>query len=158
MAPRCWQQSLRYTMTIDSSNALLVIKFACVLQYGSDHSEKVESRFRLTLFDSKGDTIPDCSNYDVFPSNSAEGFKTFEQPESFGPTKWRDWTTVGANLLDYLGQTITIEFMTADCTSKFHYGYAYFVAECHPINITVKYCTGDTEAKLTAPQGFKIRW
>ena len=29
---RCWDQSLRYTMTIDSSNALLVMKFACVIK------------------------------------------------------------------------------------------------------------------------------
>jgi hypothetical protein len=32
---RCWEQSLRYTMTIDSTNALLIMKFALVLQYAS---------------------------------------------------------------------------------------------------------------------------
>ena len=39
--PRCWEQSLRYTMTIDSTNALLIMKFALVLQYASDHTAKM---------------------------------------------------------------------------------------------------------------------
>jgi gliding motility-associated-like protein len=158
--PRCWQQSLRYTMTVDSSNALLIFKFALVLQYASDHNATNEPRFKLTLYDSDGNTLPDCSNYDVYSSNkNIKGFKTYTPAYSEDPVEWRDWTTVGANLLSYIGQTITIEFMSADCTQKFHYGYAYFVAECHPLIIGVKYCTADTTASLVAPDGFEhYRW
>jgi gliding motility-associated-like protein len=162
--PRCWEQSLRYTMTVDSSNALLVIKFALVMQYASDHTMITEPRFRFTLFNQRGDTIPDCSNYDVYASNKdVKGFQTFYPTydtnpldnEGPDPIQWRDWTTVGANLLQYYGQTITIEFMTADCTMAYHYGYAYFVAECHPLFITTRYCAGDSIANLTAPEGFE---
>jgi hypothetical protein len=153
---RCWEQSLRYTMTIDSTNALLIMKFALVLQYAADHSAKMEPRFKLTLFDQKGDTIPDCANYDVYSSSgNVKGFNSYTPSGSRDPVKWRDWTTVGANLLKYIGQTITIEFMAADCTGRFHYGYAYFVAACHPLYITVKYCAGDSNASLTAPDGFE---
>ena len=157
---RCWEQSLRYTMTIDSTNALLVMKFALVLQYESTHSAKMEPRFRVNLYDQKGDSIPDCANYDVYSSNSnVKGFHTYTPTADGDPVKWRDWTTVGVNLLKYLGQSITIEFMTADCTGNFHYGYAYFVAACHPLFITVKYCAGDSIASLTAPEGFeKYSW
>jgi hypothetical protein len=85
--------------------------------------------------------------------------KTYTPTGSNVPVKWRDWTTVGANLLKYMGQTITVEFMAADCTGRYHYGYAYFVAACHPLYIAVKYCAGDSIAKLTAPQGFETyRW
>jgi gliding motility-associated-like protein len=163
--PRCWQQSLRYTMTIDSSNALLIMKFACVLQYATDHTAKVEPRFRLTLYDKSGNTIPDCSNYDVYSSNSyVKGFKTYtpagtNSQGTNSPVEWRDWTTVGADLMQYIGQTITLEFMATDCTGRYHYGYAYFVAKCLPMRITVKYCAGDSVAKLTAPEGFeKYSW
>jgi len=158
--PRCWEQSLRYTMTIDSSNALLVIRFALVLQYADDHTYITEPRFRFTLFDQKGDTIPDCSNYDVYASNrDVKGFHTYLEEGAEDPVIWRDWTTVGANLLEYAGQTITIEFMTADCTMQYHFGYAYFVAACHPLNITLNYCAGDSVAILTAPEGFeKYNW
>jgi gliding motility-associated-like protein len=158
--PRCWQQSLRYTMSIDSNNALLILKFALVLQYAIDHDQINEPRFKLTLFDSQGNVLPDCSNYDVYSSNkNVKGFKTYTLPGVRDPIEWRDWTTVGANLLKYLGQTITIEFMATDCTQRYHYGYAYFVAECHPLYITVKYCASDSIARLTAPEGFeRYKW
>jgi gliding motility-associated-like protein len=157
-SPRCWEQCLRYTMTIDSNNALLVMKFALVLQYASNHSKITEPRFRLTLYDKNGVTIPDCANYDVYSSNEdIKGFHTYipSDGQDTVPVQWRDWTTVGANLLKYIGQTITIEFMSADCTKHFHYGYAYFVAECHPLCITVNYCADDSIASLVAPEGFE---
>lgn len=158
--PRCWEQSLRYTMKVDSSNALLIFRFALVLQYASDHNAINEPRFRLSLYDSNGKILPDCSNYDVYSSNkSVKGFKSYTPTGSRDPIQWRDWTTVGANLIKYLGQTITIEFMSADCSYRYHYGYAYFVAECQPLYIKVKYCANDTEARLIAPEGFeRYRW
>jgi gliding motility-associated-like protein len=159
-SPRCWEQSLRYTLKVDSSNALLILRFALVLQYALNHNAINEPRFKLTLYDSNGNVLPDCSNYDVYSSNvNVKGFKTYTKSGSTDVVQWRDWTTVGANLLNYVGKTIIIEFMTADCTQHFHYGYAYFVAECHPMYITVKYCASDSIANLTAPEGFeKYNW
>jgi gliding motility-associated-like protein len=154
--PRCWNQSLRYSMTVDSANSLLIMKFACVLQYANDHTADMEPRFRLTLFDENNDTIPDCANYDVFSSSTTvDGFKSYTPSGETDPVQWRDWTTVGANLLPYMGKTITVEFMSRDCTGRYHYGYAYFLAQCHPMSIAVKYCAGDTAAVLTAPEGFE---
>jgi gliding motility-associated-like protein len=49
--------------------------------------------------------------------------------------------------------------MAADCSQRYHYGYAYFIAECHPLYITVKYCASDSVATLTAPEGFeRYKW
>jgi len=156
--PRCWQQSLRHTMTVDSSNAFLLVKFACVLEYASQHDNisEMEPHFEFTLYDEKGKEIDDCSNYDVFSSNKMEAeFKTYTPAGSNSPVKWRDWTTVGADLTSYIGQDITLEFLSADCTGHYHFGYAYFVVDCMPLYITVDYCTGDTHAKLSAPSGFQ---
>lgn len=153
--PRCWEQSLRYSMTLDSTNAFLLLKFACVLQYASDHTASQEPRFKLTLYDSDGDEIPDCSNYDVYSSASIDGFQSYTPNGSRDPVMWRDWTTVGADLSKYIGQKITIEFMSADCKGRYHYGYAYFVADAMPLYITVDYCTNDNMAILEAPDGFE---
>lgn len=158
--PRCWNQSLRYTLAVDSTNCLLIFKFALVLQYAVTHTEINEPRFKLTLYDRFGNVLPDCSNYEVYASNRyVKGFKTYLPTGSNVPVQWRDWTTVGANLTRYIGQNVTIEFMAADCREHYHYGYAYFLAEAHPMYITVKYCAGDTAAVLTAPDGFeKYKW
>jgi gliding motility-associated-like protein len=159
-SPRDWEQSLRYTMTIDSNNALLILKFALVLQYASLHDPVEEPRFKLTLYDSNGNILPDCSNYDVYSSNkNVKGFNTYYPGWSSDPIIWRDWTTVGANLLKYLGKTITIEFMSADCTQLYHYGYAYFIVECRPLNFTAIYCASDSIANLVAPKGYeRYKW
>lgn len=151
-------QSLSYTMKIDSTNALLVWEFAVVLLNPlSNHEKYEEPRFKISLFDENGDAISDCSNYDVYASDGEiNGFQEYYPSGSKEPVVWRDWTTVGANLLPYYGQTITIEFMSADCTHKAHYGYGYFVLDCMPLSIIVDYCTGDSKATLAAPSGFKF--
>jgi gliding motility-associated-like protein len=157
---RCWNQSLRYTMTVDSANALLLLKFAVVLQYADNHTDKMEPRFHLQLYDQEGDSLADCANYDVFATaTNAKGFRSYQPANGSDPVRWRDWTTVGVNLSSQIGRQVTIEFMSADCTGNFHYGYAYFVAACHPLSITVKYCAGDSVAALSAPEGFeKYSW
>lgn len=157
--PRCWVQTLQYTMTVDSSNVFLLMKFACVLQFDGDHRADQEPRFRLTLYDQHKDKIPDCANYDVYSSASIDGFQSYTPPGAKDPVKWRDWTTVGADLTKYMGQEITIEFMAADCRGRSHFGYTYFVVDCMPLYITVDYCTGDSRAILEAPIGFKnYKW
>ncbi len=156
-SPRCWQQSLQYTMTIDSSNAFLLMKFACVLEYSEKHDNEteMEPHFQLKLYDEEGNDINDCSNYDVYASGDMEDeFNTYNSSSNGNPVKWRDWTTVGADLSAYIGQDITIEFLSADCTGHYHFGYAYFVVDCMPLYITVDYCTGDSYATFEAPDGF----
>jgi hypothetical protein len=114
-------------MTIDSTNALLVLKYALVLEEPFNrHSVIEEPRFKLNLFDSEGGLIQDCANYDVYAADAnGKGFQTYQSPEmSDFRINWRDWTTVGVNLLKYAGQTITIEFMAADCTLGGHGGNA----------------------------------
>lgn len=151
---RAWHQNIRYTLDVDANNAFLVLKFALVLEYASDHTVIEEPRFRFTLYDEFGDTIPDCANYDVYASNdNVEGFNLYDRSGDL--IMWRDWTTVGVNLTNYIGSTITIEFLTSDCTQTHHFGYGYFVASCQPLDITVGYCTADSIAVLTAPEGFE---
>jgi gliding motility-associated-like protein len=156
--PRGWEQSLQYKLKVDTTNSLLIIKFACVLQYASDHTALMEPRFKLTLYDNSGNTINSCTNYDVYStSTTVKGFQTYTPSETVNPTpvKWRDWTTVGADLSAYKGQTITLELMAADCNGQYHFGYAYFVAGYQSMSITSQYCAGNDTATLTAPQGFE---
>jgi gliding motility-associated-like protein len=154
--------TLRYNLTIDSTNALIIYRFAVVLLDPlSNHQVYEEPRFKMTLYDENGKKIEDCSNYDVYASQAAlsGSFQTYKLPNKSDPVLWRDWTSVGADLSAYKGRTITIEFLAADCTHKQHFGYAYFVASCHPPELYVKYCKKDTVAILDAPEGFtKYTW
>ena len=149
------RQSLTYTLDVTKDNAFVIYHFAVVLQdpYDASHLAIDEPRFTASIIDQNGVKINDCANYDVNASNAeVEGWNTMQYNKK--PLYWRDWTAVGINLTDYIGQTVTLEFMTANCRRKGHFGYAYFVAECQPLYITVDYCSDDNDATLTAPVGF----
>lgn len=162
--PRGWEESLQYKLKVDSTNALLILKFACVLEYAADHTTTVEPRFKLTLYDSSGTAFSTCTDYDVYASSgTVKGFQTYNASSNkafdSGIINWRDWTTVGADLSAYKGQTITIEFMAADCKQRHHFGYAYFVASYQPMKISTDFCGTSDTAKLTAPTGFEsYKW
>ncbi len=148
-------QSLTYQIDVTPENAFVIYRFAVVLlDPQNDTHEKIdEPRFKVTLLKQNGDIINDCANYDVYASEARIG--GWQQSVNNSKLFWRDWTAVGINLSNYIGQTITLEFMSANCRRSGHYGYAYFVAECHPFNITVDYCAGSNDASLTAPVGFE---
>ena len=157
----CLSESLSYTLTVDSANALFIWKFAVVLQDPlQDHLPDEHPRFKITLEDQDGNVISSCSQYDVNAAADIPGFQTYyptgysSTSDSIAPVVWRDWTTAGANLMPFYGKQVTITFSAEDCTKQGHYGYAYFVAECHPMEVSVSYCKDDTNAQLEAPEGF----
>jgi gliding motility-associated-like protein len=150
-------QSLEYTLKVDPTNELLTIKFAVVLEIGYNnsgaHAEPEQPRFTITLLDNAGNSIPSlCSSFD----ETALSLDKVQSSTSLDgqPIAWRDWKTVSANLKKMEGQEVTIKFTTMDCTPGGHFGYAYIVVDTQPLYITTKYCSGNDDAVLTAPDGF----
>jgi gliding motility-associated-like protein len=151
-------QSLEYSLKVDSTNALLVIKFAAVLEIGYNngqpHTADQQPRFTISLLDAKGKAITNlCSSFDE-NALTLDNLQNSTSPDG-QPVAWRDWKTVSANLKAYIGQTIMIKFVSMDCTPGGHFGYAYLVVDAQPLYITAKYCSGDKDAVLTAPEGFE---
>lgn len=139
-------EGLRYTYTPTAQSALFEYNYAVVLEDPS-HTPSQQPRFEIQVRDQFGNVIP-CTLYEVAAGNGIPGFQTF------GSVRWKDWTTVGLDLTAYIGTPVTIEARTGDCSLGGHFGYGYLVGDCHPLEIEVKYCVGDTSAVLTAPAGF----
>lgn len=140
-------EGLSYTYTPTTGTALFEYNYAVVLEDPS-HPPAEQPRFEIQVRDQFGNVIP-CTLYEVAAGNGIPGFQTF------GANRWKDWTTVGVDLTAYIGTPVTIEARTADCGYGGHFGYGYLVGNCHPLEITVDYCIGDTSAILTAPAGFQ---
>ncbi|MCR6640891.1 MAG: gliding motility-associated C-terminal domain-containing protein [Sporocytophaga sp.] len=70
---------------------------------------------------------------------------------------YRDWTTVAIALKDYVGQTVTVEFLASDCQPSGHLGYAYIDTDCNnlssPEDLTI--CSFKETKVLTGPPGFR---
>ncbi|MDR1878114.1 MAG: hypothetical protein LBQ64_00945, partial [Bacteroidales bacterium] len=147
-------EAIEYTMTVDSTNSLLILHFAWVMENPQGHSQSEKSQFTMTLKDSLGRTLSIPCAFTNFIAG-AEGMTGLvcdvNSPDGL---QARTWTTVGYSLELLIGQTIKIYFETRDCTLSGHFGYAYLVGECRPMKIDLQFCEGQTAARMRAPEGF----
>ena len=149
-------ETLSYRMTVTPSSSLFIYKYAVVLQ-DPGHNPGEQPRFQVKVLNAAGQLIdPTCGQYTVVAGAGLAGFVTCPNPS--GDVVYRDWTTVGLNLSAYMGQTITIEFETGDCSLGAHFGYAYVDAYCSPLQIGATFCSAAFAAQLTAPIGFSYLW
>lgn len=139
---------LSYTINVatDSSNALFLYSYAVVLE-DPGHTPAEQPRFEIQVRDQFGNVIP-CTFFQVSAGAGIPGFV------NNGMVRWKPWEQVGVDLSPYIGQTVTIEVRTGDCSQFGHYGYAYISAECRPMKLSVTYCENDGSASVTAPSGF----
>jgi hypothetical protein len=142
--------ALEYTMTIDSTNSLLIIHFAWLMEDPA-HDPLDQPYFDITIKDTLDRIITNfsCGGGAVFITHGLDDLVC--QTSSFLA---RNWTAFGLSLLSLMGETVKIYFETRDCTQGGHFGYAYIVAECRPLMIDLVYCQGQNTARLHAPDGF----
>lgn len=144
-------ERLSYTIAVDASNALFVYRYAVVLEDPS-HDPSEQPRFEIRMFDQNGVSV-DCGMYNVYSTSGIPGFVTINN-QFFTTVNYKNWTTVGMDLSTYIGQTVTIEFATGDCSLGGHYGYAYIDCYCSPLTISSDFCPGLLTTTLVAPVGF----
>lgn len=145
-------QELTYTFVVDPNSELLIYQFAVFIQ-DPGHTPAQQPRLRVDVT-ANGNVIIPCTDNTYYYASGQQSNPYV--PFFNGPGSWRycNWTTVGVDLSNYSGQSVTLRFQTADCGQGGHAGYAYVRAQCMPLNIDVEYCQGDTVANLQAPPGF----
>ena len=138
-----------YQMTVDTNNALMLLHFGIVFNDAA-HQPAQQPCFEIRIQDANNNLLNvNCNRYFVICDANMPGFITCSSQ-----LRWRDWTTIGVNLFDLMGQTICLVIIAADCSLGSHFGYGYVVGECQPMEVQVQYCEGATEARLEAPDGF----
>ena len=151
-------EAITYDITVDSAHqGILIVKYAVVLEKPGDwHKHEEEPRFELVVLDSLGNPIDDlCGRADFSYSDAvAAGWNMTKD----GNVAWKDWTTVGLNLMPYNGQTIKVRFITYDCSQTGHYGYAYFTVDCANAHLETQNCGTDARINCKAPDGFAYTW
>ena len=144
-------EKLSYSMVVSPDNALFVYRYAVVFE-DPDHDPEDQPRFEIRMFDQSGASIP-CGIYNVYSTAGIPGF--VETVDFEGDViRYKNWTSVGMDLSQYMGQTVTIEFSTGDCSLGAHFGYAYIDCECAPLVINSEFCPGNQVVVLEAPEGF----
>ena len=155
-------QSITYTMTVDTATqGILIMKYAAVLD-NSGHDRDQEPYIRIEVLDQNNNPLGGlCGKADFAYSDAVEQqdleswHLTTYQGEQLA---WKDWTTVGLDLMQYHGQTIKVRITTADCGQTVHYGYGYFTLDCANAHIETNNCGNDASITCSAPEGFAYAW
>ena len=144
-------EALSYRFIVDGNYPVLLLKFAVVLE-DPGHSIVQQPRFVVRITDSNGNLLEDCAEYDVSAGANIPGFQTYND-NYYSPTRWRDWTNVGLDMSQFIGNEVQVQFITYDCSQSAHFGYAYFTASCISNILQLQNC-GAGNYTLEAPDNF----
>ncbi len=170
-------ERVKYTIHVDSTMGVVLFRYAYVGQTGGHGSgDLTQPHLRLKLTDPNGNIIngAECGSFlFMAPNNDADMAALNSNPRTAGWHKgaqddgqgsvcsdyvyWRDWTTIGVNVQDYLDQDIFIEITNYGCGASCHYGYAYFVLDCASGKLGGVTC-GEKPREMVADEGFAYRW
>lgn len=159
-----------FKFLVDSTMPILILKYAVVLESPGHDKDKskgakdlADPRFKLQILDG-GKSIGDCASADFTSSWVEDGWNRdtlASEITGLGRSLnvvWKDWTTVGVNLSEYMGKTLTIQLTTFDCSYSAHFGYAYFTLGCDKANLDGEACDGSSMTEFRAPSGFDYKW
>ena len=138
---------------VNATNMYFTYQYAVVFQSPDGHTANERPYFSVRVYDQAGNNIP-CGEYSVYAD--AANASSYQSIVSGGNTiLYTNWTSVFTNLSAYVGQNVTVEFTTGDCSLSGHYGYAYVDASCVLQTLVATpgvICPGQSTT-LTAPAG-----
>ncbi|MBI2968340.1 MAG: PKD domain-containing protein [Bacteroidetes bacterium] len=143
-------EKITMSFVVTAATTSFTYQYAVVLE-DPGHPLSDQPYFEIRMTDGGGNDIP-CSYYYVAAGQGIAGF--MNSGTCFG-TIYKPWTTVNIDLTPYIGQTVTIQFIVADCSQTGHYGYCYIDASCVPFAI-IQYdslCSPGNPINIFAPSG-----
>lgn len=167
-------ERVRYIIDVPANdpNYSITFQYAVVLEnpdsnQGGAHTDQEQPRFTAKLYDPQTNEYLSCGSFTFVASlvGVVPGFavsSTLGGPWSLPPAKvwYKPWSSVFVDLSNYGGRTLYLEFTTADCTRRGHFGYAYVDVFACGIGAEASYTCGPPDTIiLTAPDGFQIyKW
>jgi gliding motility-associated-like protein len=149
-------QMIRNTFTVTKENPGITYWYAVVFDQDlkQKHDETDQPYFRIRLFDGRGIEVA-CASYDVNATTGAKGgFQTFPLDINTEAV-YKDWVPIYIPLINFIGQQMTIQFESSDCSKGGHFGYAYIAVDCNPYAVitSTPFICGTSTVTLTAPDG-----
>ncbi|MCT4580132.1 MAG: hypothetical protein N4A35_01835 [Flavobacteriales bacterium] len=126
----------KYTFNVNSSNANFSFRYSMVLEdpnsgaLANEHEANEKPFFSYVIYTGSG--FPNFSPFGNNVIDMSQWVSDVNDPffAEIGVLAYRDWSTVCIDLSNYIGQEVSILFVTADCSLSGHYGYAYIDGLC----------------------------
>ncbi|MFL5753456.1 MAG: PKD domain-containing protein, partial [Bacteroidia bacterium] len=149
----CDAADLSQTFQVTAANSNFTYAFAVVMYDG--HPAADAPKFVISMTDQSGAQIG-CAAYTV-DATQAAAQATAGQNNWFGAggLYYKTWTTVFVPLTAYIGQNVTISFVSSDCNGGAHRGYAYIDCTCIPFQLiqSAPAICGSSSITISAPAG-----
>ncbi len=148
-------EGLSYTFTVTPQSNLISYQYAVVFE-DPGHTPAEQPRFEASIITANGSVIP-CTRFLATAASNLPGFQSCNSVDNIGRqilVRYKNWSTIAADVSAYMGQTLTLKFQTGDCSQGGHFGYGYIDASCGPLQLAIDYCVNDMYAVVTAPTGF----
>jgi len=148
-------ERISYKIRVPQNDSNFSIKYNYAVVFEDpNHTAWSQPRFVARLFDSAANAYVSCASFEYISTSSLPGFarSTVDTAVIYKP-----WSSVFISLRAYVGRTMYIEFTTADCVRRGHWGYAYLDVEstCGEA-LSVNYnCNYPNITELNAPPGFQ---
>lgn len=148
-------EGLSYTFVVPTTvDTFTFTYFYAVVFEDPQHDPPEQPRFFVTAYDVGTGELINCASFDYVSTAALPGFK---KSSSGVDVLYKGWTPTSLQFAGLGGQTVRLEFRTADCTRTGHFGYAYLdiASACSNILATAPYCIETNSLLLDAPFGFQ---
>jgi gliding motility-associated-like protein len=148
-------ERVRYKIRVPTTDSNFSIKYDYAVVFEDPgHTIWTQPRFNVKIVDSASNSYVQCASFEYISTSNLPGFarSTVDTGVMYKP-----WSTVFLSLRGYAGKTMYLEFTTADCVRRGHWGYAYVDVE-KPCGQSVEMnyeCSAPNITTLTAPPGFQ---
>ena len=152
----CVEQAT-YPFAVTAQDTSFIYAYALVYEFPSSGHLLEEAPFaEIYMLAANGDTVP-CTHVkyvaDVTGSNTIPPgmFQALPCGDNGNDVVYKPWTVVGVNLSSYVGQTVTVVIINADCALGGHFCHSYWDFQCNTLLTTNNPICFGQQNSLCAP-------
>jgi Secretion system C-terminal sorting domain len=119
-------ERLTYQFTVAPGNDIFQFQFASVME-DPGHQWDYQPYFMVNFYDQNNNLLTCCGDT-IWAGDTTVPY--IISANTVSPILYRRWTPLSVNLSAYVGQTMTVEFVNADCGYGGHFGYTYLDVSC----------------------------
>lgn len=167
--------SISCKFTVKDETPILLVRYAAVLQYSTNHTEASEqTQISVRVFGEDGKLVEDCAEIEFnaldVNDNKTRGWETYN-PLTEGSVerdsivhreceiKWLDWgLPLGINLSGHEGEEVKVQITLKACAQDYHFAYTYFTLNCSSGEMQGYSCGEEEQYTAIAPEGFDYEW
>jgi len=153
-------EAISFRIVPTSDEPILLLRYAAVME-NPGHSAYEQPKIKLEVMNANMQAISSgCLSFEFISNDNLVGYgpNDWHRCTNNNSILWKNWTNVGVDFSDHLGETIYVRLTNYDCNQGGHFGYCYIHLSSMPKKLTSDACGNTTSTVFSAPSGFEYQW